>query len=442
MADYNSVTSKINTLINDGGRSTAQEVREALYEIRDYIQDGDTLTEIQFTNLIEGFHRKDNGHIIQSYTVMQNGNVSFLLSNNETITIEKFVLPNTMPITFIDGLVELLNSKEDKIAGKQLSDENFTVQEKQKLANLNPLAFGRVVDTDGNSIEAIGQSDTLTFEGVTIDKTEKKVIFKGNITVKDENDIEVFTSNDISFEGFEIDGITEKLKNPIVVQDIRRFLNGLQVVSDPESTTTNNKKNLMFREESGTVETSNPRWFEMVAHGRNTGPGWHSAMRFIVNVSGIGDVNVMEITSDKVKVLENFEVLGSFLQPFVSLVRNNENILNAGSYDRLTYDIKSTTTSPKRIVTYRALASGGPGWHAVHKFVVKSNNGSEVEAFVITSNDDKPANIDAKGIFKPDKLDLSALGSYADDIAAATGGVVIGEGYINSLTGALHRRLK
>ena len=40
-----------------------------------------------------------------------------------------------------------------------------------------------------------------------------------------------------------------------------------------------------------------------------------------------------------------------------------------------------------------------------------------------------------------DNLDLSALPAYADDSAAATGGLAVGRGYINSTTGALHRRL-
>ena len=38
-------------------------------------------------------------------------------------------------------------------------------------------------------------------------------------------------------------------------------------------------------------------------------------------------------------------------------------------------------------------------------------------------------------------FDLSNLGSYADDAAANTGGVAIGFAYINSSTGAMHRRL-
>lgn len=39
MANYSSVTTKIDTLINDGGQSTAGEVRDTLKEIRNYIKD-------------------------------------------------------------------------------------------------------------------------------------------------------------------------------------------------------------------------------------------------------------------------------------------------------------------------------------------------------------------------------------------------------------------
>jgi len=41
----------------------------------------------------------------------------------------------------------------------------------------------------------------------------------------------------------------------------------------------------------------------------------------------------------------------------------------------------------------------------------------------------------------PTNPDFSNLGSYTDDAAAATGGVAVGYGYVNSSTGAVHRRL-
>ncbi|MDB0603201.1 hypothetical protein PL373_19120 [Tenacibaculum maritimum] len=67
----------------------------------------------------------------------------------------------------------LFEEKVDKVDGKALSTNDYTNDEKQKLANLNPLGFGEVKDDKGNSIAATGQGDLLTFEGVTIDEINK-----------------------------------------------------------------------------------------------------------------------------------------------------------------------------------------------------------------------------------------------------------------------------
>lgn len=263
--------------------------------LKSWFQEGDKPTETQFGNLIDSFHHKDDGHIIKEYTIMENGNVSFVLTDGETVTIEKFVLPNTMPTSFIDGLVDLLNTKVDKetgkqlssenftqalkqkleqlenythpdthaisevdglqaaldekvdkVTGKQLSDENFTNQEKtklaglenytapasqpityveglsdalnqidqdlttkvdkidgkelssndftddekQKLADLNPTGFGEISDGNGNSFQAEGQADLLTIEGVTLDIVNKKVTVNSPTKVSElQNDI-------------------------------------------------------------------------------------------------------------------------------------------------------------------------------------------------------------------------------------------------------------
>ncbi|WP_299713664.1 hypothetical protein [uncultured Tenacibaculum sp.] len=104
--------------------------------LKSWFQTGDKPTENQFENLIDSFHHKDDGNIISNYEVLQNGDVSFTFSDGNTTKIEKFVLPNTMPQNFIEGLVETLNSKINKTTGKQLSDENFSLELKQKLEGL------------------------------------------------------------------------------------------------------------------------------------------------------------------------------------------------------------------------------------------------------------------------------------------------------------------
>ena len=46
-----------------------------------------------------------------------------------------------------------------------------------------------------------------------------------------------------------------------------------------------------------------------------------------------------------------------------------------------------------------------------------------------------------EGSVRAVNYDLSALGLYVDDSAASAGGVAVGFAYINSSTGAMHRRL-
>ncbi|WP_442265869.1 hypothetical protein ACSIGC_16465 [Tenacibaculum sp. ZS6-P6] len=120
--------------------------------LKTWFQTGDKPTENQFENLIDSFHHKDDGNIITQYQIQDNGNVSFTFSDGNTASIEKFVLPNTMPQNFIDGLVETLNSKVNKQTGKQLSDENFSLELKQKLEGLQNYIhpeFHQITDIEG-----------------------------------------------------------------------------------------------------------------------------------------------------------------------------------------------------------------------------------------------------------------------------------------------------
>ncbi|WP_299682953.1 hypothetical protein [uncultured Tenacibaculum sp.] len=120
--------------------------------LKTWFQTGDKPTENQFENLIDSFHHKDDGNIITQYQIQDNGNVSFTFSDGNKALIEKFVLPNTMPQNFIDGLVETLNSKVNKETGKQLSDENFSLELKQKLTELQNYIhpeFHQITEVEG-----------------------------------------------------------------------------------------------------------------------------------------------------------------------------------------------------------------------------------------------------------------------------------------------------
>lgn len=111
-------------------------MKTSLDILKSWFQTGDKPTENQFKNLIDSFHHKDDGNIITGYELYDNGDVSFTLSDGTIANIKKFVLPNTMPQSYIEGLVETLNNKVTKETGKQLSDENFSLELKQKLTRL------------------------------------------------------------------------------------------------------------------------------------------------------------------------------------------------------------------------------------------------------------------------------------------------------------------
>ncbi|WP_299682951.1 hypothetical protein [uncultured Tenacibaculum sp.] len=141
-------------------------MKTSLDILKSWFQTGDTPTENQFENLIDSFHHKDDGNIITSYEILTNGDVSFTFSDGNTTSIEKFVLPNTMPQNFIDGLVETLNSKVTKETGKQLSDENFTLELKQKLVELENYVhpeFHEITDVKG--LQAAIESKVDTVDG-------------------------------------------------------------------------------------------------------------------------------------------------------------------------------------------------------------------------------------------------------------------------------------
>ena len=85
------------------------------------------------------------------------------------------------------------------------------------------------------------------------------------------------------------------------------------------------------------------------------------------------------------------------------------------------------------------------GNSAAKKYELRVNEGGVIELWTLLGTQGLDAlvwsseNVTAKKASAT--FDLSSLGSYADDAAANTGGVAIGFAYINSSTGAMHRRL-
>ncbi|TCI93689.1 hypothetical protein [Tenacibaculum sp. M341] len=149
--------------------------------LKSWFQTGDKPSESQFSNLIDSFHHKDDGQLITNYKLFSNGNLSLTFSDGITANIQRFALPNTMPLNFIEGLVDALNQKVTKTQGKDLSDENFTLELKQKLEELENYVhpdFHQIEEIEGLQILLESKMDRdglkqLTDENFTLEEKEK-----------------------------------------------------------------------------------------------------------------------------------------------------------------------------------------------------------------------------------------------------------------------------
>ncbi|WP_027391774.1 hypothetical protein [Aquimarina latercula] len=118
-------------------------MKTAAHVLKTYFETGDVPTQNQFENLIDSFHHKDDGAIITKISVSTTGTVQFDFTDGSTVVIEKYNPPSERPISFITDLQSLLdqmnqklNLKVDQEEGKGLSQANFTQAEKEKLASL------------------------------------------------------------------------------------------------------------------------------------------------------------------------------------------------------------------------------------------------------------------------------------------------------------------
>jgi hypothetical protein len=107
--------------------------------LRNYMTCEDPAVKNKYWNLLESFYHKSEGKILASIEETQteitlNFTDGNSLTSNESVTLAK--LPEAVAISYVTGLQDALNNKVDKVPGKGLSDENFSLIEKQKLASL------------------------------------------------------------------------------------------------------------------------------------------------------------------------------------------------------------------------------------------------------------------------------------------------------------------
>ena len=107
--------------------------------LRDYMTCEDPAVKNKYYNLLESFWHKSEGKILASIAETDTAvSLGFTSGNpleeKQLVVIPKF--PNSLGISFIDGLQDALNNRVKKVPGKNLSDENFSIEEKNKLKDL------------------------------------------------------------------------------------------------------------------------------------------------------------------------------------------------------------------------------------------------------------------------------------------------------------------
>lgn len=127
---------------------------QALEILKGYITCEDPATRNKFFNLLDSFWHKADGKVLKNYTVNLAGDKTFVFldkdGNQESITLP--ALPNSKPISFIDGLADALANKVAVVPGKQLSTEDFTTALLQKLNGLTNYVhpeFHQIAEVEG-----------------------------------------------------------------------------------------------------------------------------------------------------------------------------------------------------------------------------------------------------------------------------------------------------
>lgn len=100
-----------------------------------YLSCDDPVIKTKYENLLASFWHKDEGIVIKGVASDGSGGSNITFSDDSVLNVP--ALPTSKPISFITGLIDALNAKVSSVAGKQLSEEDFTTEFKNKLAGLS-----------------------------------------------------------------------------------------------------------------------------------------------------------------------------------------------------------------------------------------------------------------------------------------------------------------
>lgn len=144
----------------------------ALSLLKGYFTCDDEAVKNKYYNLLESFFHKSEGNLVTGTAVVGDALV-FSFSDGSTQGVP--LLPDTVPVSFVEGLQDFLNNKVDKVQGKGLSTEDFTNTLKQKLEELQ-----NYVHPDFHQIgEITGLPEALDSK---VDKVEGKELSSNDFT--------------------------------------------------------------------------------------------------------------------------------------------------------------------------------------------------------------------------------------------------------------------
>ena len=125
---------------------------DKIKNLKSYFNKGDVPTEAQFHELIDSFIIKSNDKLITTVKEETNGDVVFTFSDTTTLTIKKYKLPASMPVSFISGLQAAIDAKAAKNGD---ATQNFKVKD----ATANDDAVSKQQLDDGLATKAAKNGD-------------------------------------------------------------------------------------------------------------------------------------------------------------------------------------------------------------------------------------------------------------------------------------------
>jgi hypothetical protein len=163
---------------------------------------------------------------------------------------------------------------------------------------------------------------------------------------------------------------------------------------------------------------------------------------FTIETTASDAISKVTVGGDLI-INRNLSIIGSFSPKKLVLAPVDANMIDFGTYLENNFSLKRTFSGGNRYIDFESVSTYGMASVNKFRFRLKNYTDSAIyDAFTVeTTTTDGAALVKIAGTLKASEYDLSSLGLYEDDAKAAAGGVSVGYGYINSSTGALHRRL-